>query len=166
MLALDATLIVRGGPGERRIRAADFFQGIFQTALSEEELLIAVEFPVRRTNSVHYFYEFARRHGDYAIAGLAAQAIVDAGTITSLRLAFFAVGDRPVLARAAGRLINVSITPALLSDASAALGEEIDASEDQQATAAMRRHLARVLLVRCISVLLGRPELRASGRAA
>jgi carbon-monoxide dehydrogenase medium subunit len=166
MLALDATLIVRGGPGERRIRAADFFQGIFQTALSEEELLIAVEFPVRRTNSVHYFHEFARRHGDYAIAGLAAQAIVDAGTITSLRMAFVAVGDRPVLARAAGKLINVSITPALLSEASVALGEEIDASEDQQATAAMRRHLAKVLLVRCISVLLGRPELSASGRAA
>jgi carbon-monoxide dehydrogenase medium subunit len=166
MLALDATLIVRGRRGERRIVAADFFQGIFQTALSEEELLIAVEFPVRRTNSVHYFYEFARRHGDYAIAGLAAQAIVDAGTITSLRPAFFAVGDRPVLARAAGRLVNVSITPALLSDVSAALGEEIDAPEDQQATAAMRRHLAKVLLVRCISALLGRPELSASGRAA
>jgi carbon-monoxide dehydrogenase medium subunit len=166
MLALDAILIVRGGPGERRIGAADFFLGIFQTALSEDEILIAVEFPVRRANSVHYFYEFARRHGDYAIAGLAAQAIVDAGTITSLRMAFFAVGDRPVLARAAGRLINVSITPALLSDASAALGEEIDASEDQQATAAMRRHLAKVLLVRCISVLLGRPELSVSGRAA
>jgi carbon-monoxide dehydrogenase medium subunit len=166
MLALDATLIVRGGRGERRIVAADFFQGIFQTALSEEELLVAVEFPVRRTNSVHYFYEFARRHGDYAIAGLAAQAIVDAGTIAGLRLAFFAVGDRPVLAGAAGRLINVSITPVLLSDASAALGEEIDASEDQQATAAMRRHLAKVLLVRCISVLSGRPELSVSERAA
>jgi carbon-monoxide dehydrogenase medium subunit len=166
MLALDATLIVRGGRGERRIVAADFFQGIFQTALSEEELLIAVEFPVRRANSAYYFYEFARRHGDYAIAGLAAQAIVAAGMITSLRLAFFAVGDRPVLARAAGRLINTSMTPALLSDVSAALGEEIDASEDQQATAAMRRHLAKVLLVRCISVLLGRPELGASGRAA
>jgi carbon-monoxide dehydrogenase medium subunit len=166
MLALDATVIVRGGRGERRIVAADFFQGVFQTALSDEELLIAVEFPVRRVNSAYYFYEFARRHGDYAIAGLAAQAIVDVGMITGLRLAFFAVGDRPVLARTAGRLINVSMTPALLSDVSAALGEEIDASEDQQATAAMRRHLAKVLLVRCISVLLGRPELSASGRAA
>jgi aerobic carbon-monoxide dehydrogenase medium subunit len=166
MLALDATLIVRGARGERRIAAADFFQGIFQTALWGEELLIAVEFPIQQVNSVHYFYEFARRHGDYAIAGLAAQAIVDAGTITGLRTTFFAVGDRPVLARAADKLVNVSITAALLSDVSAALGEEIDAAEDQQATAAMRRHLTKVLLVRCISALLGRPELGVSGRAA
>jgi aerobic carbon-monoxide dehydrogenase medium subunit len=157
---------VHGSHGERRIAAADFFQGIFQTALSGEELLIAVEFPVRQANSVHYFYEFARRHGDYAIAGLAAEAIVDAGMITSLRAALFAVGDRPVLAAAAGRLVNVSITPALLSDMLAGLDEDIDASEDQQATAAMRRHLAKVLLVRCISTLLDRPELARSGRAA
>jgi carbon-monoxide dehydrogenase medium subunit len=165
MLALDATIIVRRGSGERRIAAADFFQGIFQTALFVDELLTSVELPVARKSSVHFFHEFARRHGDYAIAGLAAQAAVEADMIADLRPAFFAVGDRPVLAKAVGRLLNVAITPALLSEVSAALGEELVAHDDQQATASMRRHLAKVLLVRCISALLGRPELGASERA-
>src|SRR5215468_8105067 len=98
MLALEATLVVRGRNGERRIAAFDFFQGIFQTALAADELLVAVELPVSRRNSVHFFHEFARRHGDYAIAGLAAEAMIEGGIFRNLRLGFFAVGDRPVLA--------------------------------------------------------------------
>src|SRR3954453_21766694 len=80
MLALNAAVIVRGQGGERRIAAEDFFTGIFQTALSPEELLVAVELPVARKNSSHFFHEFARRHGDYAILGLAAQAVVQRDT--------------------------------------------------------------------------------------
>jgi carbon-monoxide dehydrogenase medium subunit len=159
MLALDATIIVRGRAGERRIAAADFFTGIYETALSPDELLVAVELPVVARDSTHFFHEFARRHGDYAIAGLAAQAVVRGGTFADLRIALFAVGDRAVLAVAAGRLINVAITPAVLSDAAAALAKELDPQEDQQASAAMRRHLAKVLLVRGVAALLGRPDL-------
>ena len=159
MLALNATIIVRGQAGERRIAAADFFTGIYETALSADELLVAVELPVVQKDSVHFFHEFARRHGDYAIVGVAAQAIVRGGTFADLRIAFFAVGDRPVLAEIAARLIDVAITPAVLSEASAALTEELDPQEDQQASAAMRRHLAKVLLARCVAGLLGRTEL-------
>ena len=127
--------------------------------------MVAVELPVARKNSAHFFCEFARRHGDYAIAGLAAQAIVQGDVFTDLRLAFFAVGDRPVLARAANRLVNVAVTPPALSEASAALGGELDPQEDQQASASMRRHLAKVLMARCVSALLGRPDLDAGGPA-
>jgi len=165
MLALNATVIIRGQAGERRIAAQDFFTGIYETALSPEELLVAVELPVARKNSAHYFHEFARRHGDYAILGLATQAIVEGDTFADLRLAFFAVGDRPVLAKAATRLVGVAITPALLSDVCGALGEELDPHDDQQASAAMRRHLAKVLLVRCAAALLDRPDLDAGGSA-
>jgi aerobic carbon-monoxide dehydrogenase medium subunit len=163
MIALNATIIVRSQTGERRIAAGDFFTGVYETALSAQELLIAVELPVARKSSVHFFHEFARRHGDYAIAGLAAQAIVLGDVFTDLRMVLFAVGDRPVLARSAEKLIDVVVTPALLSDASAALGEELDPPEDQQASASMRRHLAKVLLARCVSTLLGRPDLDAGG---
>src|ERR1700688_2424843 len=72
MLALDATIIVRGERAERRIAAAEFFKGIYETALSANELLVAVEVPIAISGSAHFFHEFARRHGDYAIAGLAA----------------------------------------------------------------------------------------------
>ena len=165
MLALKATIIVRGPAGERRLAAEDFFTGIYETALSPQELLVAVELPIAQKNAVHFFHEFARRHGDYAIVGLAAQAIVEEGAFTDLRLGFFAVGDRPVLAKAAARLVRTAITPAVLSEASTALAEELDPQDDQQASGSMRRHLAKVLLARCVSALLGRPDLDAGGSA-
>jgi carbon-monoxide dehydrogenase medium subunit len=164
MLALNAVIVIRGRAGERRVSAVDFFQGIFQTALSAVELLLAVEMPIGGKNAAHFFHEFARRHGDYAIAGLAAQGVIEDGAFADLRLAFFAVGDRPVLAGAASGLINTMVTPALVSNACAELGEELDPQDDQQASSTMRRHLARVLLARGIAALLGRPEL--AGRAA
>lgn len=166
MLALGGTIVARGRSGERRIAAADFFQGIFQTALAADELLVAVELPVVREGSAHFFHEFARRHGDYAIAGLAAQAVVEGGIFADLRMGFFGVADRPVLATAAGRLVNRLVTPADLSSASDALGDELDPQADQQASAAMRRHLAKVLLARCVAALLGRTELNAHGGVA
>jgi carbon-monoxide dehydrogenase medium subunit len=163
MIALNATIIVCGQAGERRIPATNFFKGIYETDLSAHELLIAVELPVARNKSAHFFFEFARRHGDYAIAGLAAHAIMAADKFADLRMAFFAVGDRPVLAGAANKLVDVTVTPAVLADASAALGEELEPQGDQQASAAMRRYLAKVLMARCASALLGRPELNAGG---
>jgi carbon-monoxide dehydrogenase medium subunit len=166
MLALDATIIVRGGTGERRIAAADFFQGIFQTALSVEELLVAVELPLAQKNAVYFFDEFSRRHGDYALAGLAAQAVAQDGILSDVRLAFFALGDCPVLARAGGVLINVPVTPERLSEASMVLADELHPHDDQQATASMRRHLAKVLLERCVCALLGHQRPRTGGRAA
>jgi carbon-monoxide dehydrogenase medium subunit len=160
MLALDATIVVRGPGGERRLAAEQFFTGIYETALAPQELLVAVELPVTRRDSAHFFHEFARRHGDYAIVGLAAQAVVKGGMFADLRLGFFAVGDRPVLATAVRNLVNVAVTPALLSEARAALAEELDPQEDQQASPSMRRHLAKVLLTRCASTLLNRPDLK------
>jgi len=165
MVALNATIIVRCRSGERRIAAEDFFRGIYETALSAQELLVRVELPVARRNSMHFFCEFARRHGDYAIIGLAAQAIVEGEVFTDLRLAFFGVGDRPVLAEAANRLVGTALTPAALSEAGTDLARELDPYEDQQASAAMRRHLAKLLMVRCVSTLLGRLGLNAGGPA-
>jgi aerobic carbon-monoxide dehydrogenase medium subunit len=165
MVALNATIIVRGQTGERRIAAGDFFKGIYETDLSAHELLVAVELPVVKKNAVHFFHEFARRHGDYAIAGLAAQAIVEGEAFGDLRLVFFAVGDRPVLAKAAARLVKTTITPELLTQASPALAQELDPQDDQQASSNMRRHLAKVLLARCVGALLGRPDLAAGGTA-
>ncbi len=165
MVALNATIIVRGPDGERRIAAAEFFTGIYETVLSAQELLVAVELPVAQENSAHFFCEFARRHGDYAIVGLAAQAVVENDTLTDFRPVLFAVGDRPVLTKAAAKLLKANVTSVLLSEASDSLGEELDPPEDQQASSSMRRHLAKVLLARCVSALLGRPDLGA-GRLA
>ncbi|MCA6121901.1 xanthine dehydrogenase family protein subunit M [Bradyrhizobium sp. WSM 1704] len=156
---LDATIVVRAPSGERRIAATEFFKGIYETALLPQELLVAVEMPARGKGSAFFFQEYARRHGDYAIAGLAARATIDDGRFSDLRLGFFAVGDRPLLAAAASKLTNVSVTPTVLADAAATLVDELDPQGDQQASPAMRRHLAQVLLRRCVAALLARPDL-------
>lgn len=160
-IALGATIVVRGKGHERRIPATDFFTGIYETLLSPEELLVAVEVPVAKPNSVHFFHEYARRKGDYAIVGLAASGVLERDVFTDLRLGFFAVGDKPMLARASEHLVGQSVTASMLADAQAALDEELDPQEDQQASASMRRYLARQLMERCVVTLLGRPDLEA-----
>jgi carbon-monoxide dehydrogenase medium subunit len=159
ILALGATIVIWGQAGERRIAAGDFFTGIYETALSPQELLVAVDVPVARKNSAYFIEEFARRHGDYALTGLAAQASVEGNILSDLRLAFFAVGDRPVLSSAAAKLVWSAVTPAALTRACDVLTAELSPHDDQQATAAMRRHLAKVLLIRCVAALLNRPDL-------
>jgi carbon-monoxide dehydrogenase medium subunit len=158
MIALNATIVVRGPRGERRIPAEDFFVGIYETLLSAQELLVAVEVPLPPPNSAHYFCEFARRQGDYAIVGLAAQAVVANHHLIDLRPLFFGLSDRPVRAKAAALLVNTDVTPDTLSKALQALGDELDPPEDQQASGAMRCHYAKVLLARCAAALLSRPE--------
>jgi len=158
MLALGASILIHGPGGERRIPAEDFFTGIYETRLAPQDLLVAIELPVVRNGSAHFFQEFARRHGDYAIVGLAAQAVLDGARLADLRLGYFAVGDTPVLAKAAGKLLGAAMTPARLAEAADALSDELDPHEDQQATPAMRRHLAKVLLARCVASLLDRPD--------
>jgi carbon-monoxide dehydrogenase medium subunit len=160
VVALDAAIVARGPTGERRIAATEFFKGIYETALSPDELLVAVEVPIAGQGSTYFFQEYARRHGDYAVVGL---AVVAAGRFSDLRLGFFAVGERPLLATAAAKLINASVTPALLAEAATALADELEPQEDQQASPAMRRHLATVLLRRCVAALLARSELDAGG---
>jgi carbon-monoxide dehydrogenase medium subunit len=161
MIALDATIVVRGPNGERRIPAEDFFVGIYETLLSAQELLVAVEVPLPPPNSAHYFCEFARRRGDYAIVGLAAQAVVANHHLIDLRPVFFGLSDRPVRAKAAAMLVNTDVAPDTLSEALQALADELDPPEDQQANGAMRRHYAKVLLARCVAALLSRPDLSA-----
>lgn len=159
VIALDATIVVRGREGERRIPAASFFTGIYETVLSPEELLVAVEIPVAKSNSVYFFHEYARRGGDYAIVGLAASGTLENNVFTNLRLGFFAVGDRSLLATASQHLVGKPVTASMLADAQAALAAELDPQEDQQANAAMRRYLASLLMVQCVAALLNRPDL-------
>jgi len=100
--ALDAELELVGAGGRRRVAASDFFQGLWTTALEPGELLAAVHFPVWEGRCGFGAEEFARRHGDFAIAGAVAGVELDAdGVITRAALALFGVGTTPVRARAA-----------------------------------------------------------------
>ncbi len=159
MVALDAVLVAQDAQRQRRIPAAEFFTGIYETVLAADELLVAVELPVAQPSRAQFFHEYCRRKGDYAIVGLAASAVLEGDRFAELRLAFFAVGNRPLLASASSELTGKQLSPSMLTSAQAALDAEIDPEEDQQASAAMRRHMARQLLSLCVATLLGRPDL-------
>lgn len=137
-LALDATIVLAGPRGERRIAVKDFFRGLFETDIRPGELLVAAEFP-RVDRSV--FLELARRHGDYAIVGVAAVAHA-----AGRRFALCGVGPTPVLAAGASRA-------ATLDGALQALRKDLNPPADLYHSAATKLHLAGVLLSRAWNTL-------------
>jgi carbon-monoxide dehydrogenase medium subunit len=159
MAALGAQLRVQSATGERILAADEFFQGVFTTALEPEELLVEVLIPRLPARTGTAFEEVARRHGDYAMAGAAAVVtLADDGTVAAARLVYLAIGDGPVLAPSAEAvLVGVEPTAEAIAAAAQAVDGDIDPPADIHATAAYRRHLARVLAGR----VLGRAVARA-----
>ena len=153
--ALDAILRVARRAGEREIPAARFFRGIYATALEPGEILTAAVFPTRAAAWRFHFDELARRHGDYALVALAAAARVDGGAIAEARLVFAGVGLTPVRAtRGEAVLAGRRPDAATLAEAGRALDADLDPPSDVHASAALRRHLARVLMARALAALV------------
>lgn len=151
-VALDAILHVQGPRGARHVAAHDFFTGVFATALVPGELITAIEIPRTAPATLPLFAELARRQGDYAIAGIAGTARLEGGLLREARLVFFGIGDRPVEApQAAAALIGQK--PSSVDAAVEALARELDPTADLNASAAMKRQLAGVLLRRALGEL-------------
>jgi carbon-monoxide dehydrogenase medium subunit len=155
MLALDAQFTARGPNGTRTIAAADFFQGYLQTALEPNELLVELHVPALPAGAGSAFLEFARREGDYAIAGVAAAISLAAdGTIGDVRLALCAVGPTALRATAAeAALRGQRPGPEAWAAAAAQVQAAItDAPSDIHGSADYRRHLAGVLTRRALKL--------------
>lgn len=155
-LALSATFVVTGKKGERRITAEDFFKGLYATALKSGELVVAAEFPLPRLGYASAFGELARRHGDYAIVGVAAHGSTKGGRFSDLRVAFFGVGDRPQRAvqfehALEGRLASAKSIDSALPE----LDADLRPRADLHASAAAKRHLAKILAGRVLGRLNG-----------
>jgi carbon-monoxide dehydrogenase medium subunit len=150
-LALAATFIVAGKKGERRVAAEDFFKGLYATALKAGELLVAAEFPLPKPGYASAFGELARRHGDYAIVGLAAHGSTQGGRFSDLRCAFFGVGDRPQRASEFEKALEGA---SAIDGALAKLDRDLDPRADLHASAAMKLHLAKVLAGRVLKELV------------
>jgi carbon-monoxide dehydrogenase medium subunit len=149
-VALDATIRVEGRRGRRDVPAADFFRGVYTTALEPGELVVEVVVP-RATGWRSAFQELARRHGDFALAGLAARARVEGDAIREARLVFFGVGAAPVRARGAERaLAGRRADTEAIGASRRALAGELDPPGDVHGSPALRRHLAGVLLSRVL----------------
>jgi carbon-monoxide dehydrogenase medium subunit len=158
-VALDAMIVARNAADERRIPAAEFFTGLYTTALNPNELIAAVEFPIPKAGDRSTIVELARRSGDYAMAGVAAKAKVAGSTLIEPRLVFFGVGDRPVMAeRAMAAAGGKQVLADTVAAAQAALDADLDPPADQHGGAQMKRHLARVVLGRALRRLAGLEE--------
>jgi carbon-monoxide dehydrogenase medium subunit len=162
-VALDAMILARNAADERRIPAAQFFTGLYATALKPYEVIAAVEFPVAKPDERATILELVRRSGDYAMAGVAAKARLAGATLVEPQLVFFGVGDAPVVAeRAMAAIGGQRVLPATVAAAQAALDTDLDPPADQHGSPHTKRHFARVLLARALSRLAGREEARAA----
>jgi len=139
---------------ERRVKAREFFRGLYETALEPGELLTAGEFALPGAGYRSVFLELARRHGDYAIVGLAAHARVAGGRISDARLAYLGAGSTPVLATRAAAALEGKVPDAqVVAAAQQALAQELDMPADLYSSSATKMHLARVLLGRALVAL-------------
>jgi carbon-monoxide dehydrogenase medium subunit len=144
LVALGGELDINGPKGQRTVGADDFFKGLFETALTARDVLTAVRVPAATADTRVGFAEFARRHGDYAMVGLAACARAEGKRLGDLRLAYFGVGATAVRARGAERALAEGDIEAAVR----ALTQDLDPPSDVHASGAVKRHLAGVLLRR------------------
>jgi carbon-monoxide dehydrogenase medium subunit len=150
LVALEAEIEVHGPGGKRTVKAGDFFKGLFETALGPHDVLSAVRFPAAAADIRVGFAELARRHGDYAMVGLAAAAQAGGKSLSNVRLVYFGVGATPVRARKA----EMALAGGSIDDAVKAL--DLDPAGDIQATGDVKKHLAGVLLRRVAKQLVER----------
>ncbi|HVE05274.1 MAG TPA: xanthine dehydrogenase family protein subunit M [Rhizomicrobium sp.] len=145
LLALGGEVAITGESGARTVKADDFFKGLFDTALGPRDVLTAIRVPAASKDTRTGFAEFSRRHGDYAMVGLAASARANGKGLSDVRLAFFGVGATPVRAKRAEDALS---NGASADEAAATLASSLAPSDDVQASGAIKRHLAGVLLRR------------------
>ena len=147
--ALDAEFVVRGQSGERVIPAAQWFEGFLTTSRRPDELLIEVRFPTAGRGTGISFQEVARRHGDFAIVGLAASLTLSGGAISDARLAFAGVSDVPVRAAAAeDLLVGERPSTELFDEAARRATGDIDPPADLHGSSEYRKKVAAALVRR------------------
>ncbi len=154
MLALDARFRAKTATDERSIPAGEFFKGMLETALAPGELLVEIAVPPLAARSGTAFLEMARRHGDYALVGVAVVVTLDPrGRCKDAKLGLLSVGDGPVLATEAGKVLaGQSPSEELLRAAGdAAATRDVDPPSDIHASAAYRRQLVAVLTRRALA---------------
>jgi CO/xanthine dehydrogenase FAD-binding subunit len=153
MLALDATVVLRGPRGARAIPARDLFASHYTTTIEPDELLTEIQVPALLPNNGWAFEELTLRHGDFAIVGVAALLTASAnGTIGEVRLAFAGAGATPLRAIAAERILGGERPSDELFRAAGNLAsQEIEPDADIHATAEYRREIAAVLTRRALT---------------
>ena len=158
-LCLEATVTVRGEQGERQIAANDFFLGPFETAIEPGELVVEVAFPAASPGTGYGFVEFARRHGDFAIAGAGAMLALRDGVIADPRVVLCGVGPVPLRAAAAEAALD-GATPdeGTIEAAAAAAVDGVEPPADMHGGTRYRIGVARAQVRRALAKALDRAK--------
>jgi aerobic carbon-monoxide dehydrogenase medium subunit len=157
LAALGGEVTVRGPKGSRRVPAADLFVTYLTTAIDAHEVLTEVRVPVMPRTAGWSWMEIARRHGDFALAGVGVMLVLRGETIADARIGLTGVGPTPVRAsRAEGMLIKERPSEELWQQAAEAVRAAIEPESDLHASADYRRHVAGVLTVRALREAHGR----------
>jgi carbon-monoxide dehydrogenase medium subunit len=154
MVALDATFDLRSLAGDRAVKAEQFYTGLFETALQPGELLVDIGIPRMPARSGFAFIEVSRRHGDFALSGVACRVTLDEkGRCKEARIALVSVGDGPVLAKRAMKALSGEKPEekVILEAAELAGTKDCDPPSDIHASAAYRRKLTSVLTRRAVT---------------
>ena len=150
-LTCDAEIAVTGSAGSRTIRASDFFLGALTTALAPDEIIVEVRLPPWPRARHWGFQEFARRRGDFAIAGAALFYDVESGKAANAHVGVIGVGDRPLRLRDVEAVLNgCAIDNATIAGAEKTASASVDAQEDIHASGAYRRALTGTMVERAL----------------
>lgn len=152
LAALDGSVTLQGPRGLRRVEARDFFRDLYTTDLQADEIVVGADVPVAGPGEWFAFGELARRHGDYAVAGLAVAARFERTLAREVRLSFLGLAGTPVRARRTEALLaGKMLDAATIEIAAASLKSELDPIGDLHHEAATKRHLATVLARRLLT---------------
>ena len=158
LAALGGEVVARGPGGERTIPAGEFFISYLTTSLEPTEMVVEVRLPPVPAGAGHAFMEIARRHGDFALVGVAALLSLDGnGRVGWARLALIGAGPTPIRAESAERvLVGQPPSEELFRAAGQAVTREVDPTSDIHASAEYRREVAGVLVRRALGRALER----------
>jgi aerobic carbon-monoxide dehydrogenase medium subunit len=159
--ALDAEFVVRSQAGDRVIPASEWFEGYLTTARRPDELLVQVRFPAAAPGTGVTFQEVARRHGDFAIVGLAASVTLSDGVISDARMAFAGVSDVPVRAADAEELlVGERPSGAVFAEAARRATAGLDPPADLHGSSEYRKKIASTLVRRCLQAAVDKADGR------
>ncbi|WP_022923989.1 FAD binding domain-containing protein [Serinicoccus marinus] len=155
VLALDGRMVIQGQDGERTVEGSDFFVDLFETAVGEDELLVAVEIPKHTGWGAHY-EKFVRVSHQWAIIGIAAAVRAEGGTIAEAKVGLTNMGATPLRATAVEQaLVGKEATEEAIAEVCAQVGEGTDPPSDLNGQADYRKHVAGVLTRRAVLAAAG-----------
>jgi carbon-monoxide dehydrogenase medium subunit len=147
----DASIVVKGEAGQRAIAAADFFRGPLMTALKPDEIITEIRFPAWPAKRCFGFCEFARRRGDFALAGVAVFYDDEGGRAQNVHVGALGVADRPLRLGAVEKALEGHpIDDQTIARAEAAASAAVDPPDDIHATGAYRKTLLGVMVERAL----------------